>query len=632
MKTALRDLFKLTGALGLIAIACGDTDAEQKALAGLAEGCTLNSDCNQPLVCAFQLCHVQCEESRDCPTGQRCVAGPDDKNVCQLPQETSCTRDSSCKGDQVCATDKECRDPCTKDSACVGDQVCSTSGACAEEDELDANGNLPNASGGSGGGGGTSGGKSGSGGKGGSGGKSGTGGNTGGSENGGRGGTEAGGAGEGGDSGETSSGGDSGEGGSTAGVSGSSSGSSGTSGGGAGGTSGGGAGGTSGGGTSGGGTGGTSGGGAGGTSGGGTSGGGTGGGGAGGSGGAQGCIQAVNGRYMIRTDGRLLLQDYTEQRTIYDAQNAQPLTDVVSVFEGQDHGCALRSDASVYCWPINVNGNAYGQLGDGTQVTGSPYRAVRVRTGSSAYLEGATQVSAGTAYYFVTQSCAVAGGNVWCWGDTTHLLNNGVPQTSIYATRVTTNGTDPLANVIALSQSTYGACAIVDTSGANEVWCWGANSYGEAGTGQANSRVRYPTKVLGVTNPTEVRSTAFATLVLDGTQLKCWGRNDYKECGINAAASSVLAPTLVKYNSGTPVDSILAFNTGTNDACMIRNDQSLWCWGNNVNMGYAAPYGAPTQVADATLLGYATTPAYVSNDGVYHLGPTPRTPNCGLLE
>lgn len=121
-----------------------DTAQEQKRLAGVSQGCTLNSDCNNPLVCAFQRCHVACTETRDCPPGQRCVAGPmDTKNVCLLPEEENCVTDSGCNGDQICATDRECRDPCDDDSECIGSQVCATSGACAEPTEVDASGNLP---------------------------------------------------------------------------------------------------------------------------------------------------------------------------------------------------------------------------------------------------------------------------------------------------------------------------------------------------------------------------------------------------------------------------------------------------------------------------------------------------------
>jgi len=40
-----------------LAGACGGDDT---APAGEAQGCSINTDCNNPLVCAFRKCHKQC--------------------------------------------------------------------------------------------------------------------------------------------------------------------------------------------------------------------------------------------------------------------------------------------------------------------------------------------------------------------------------------------------------------------------------------------------------------------------------------------------------------------------------------------------------------------------------------------
>lgn len=598
MPIAFRDLFKVTTAAGLVAFACGDTSAEEKARAGVAGACTLNSDCNQPLVCAFRLCHVECEETRDCPDGQRCVAGDDGKNVCQLPQEKACLATSSCKGDQVCAEDKECRDACARATACVGDQVCSTSGACAEPDEVDEDGNIT----GKGGSSGMS-----SGGKAGKGGSSGKGGTAGGAGKASRGGTSG-----------TSDGGMSGEDGNAG--AGTSSGASGGSGGsgGSGNVGNAGEGGEP---TQQGGTGGTGG-----------SAGGAGKGGAG-AGGAGNCVTALQGRYTLRSDHRLLFQDAGEQRPILDVADALPLTNVVSAMDATYHGCAARSDGSAHCWPLTAQGNSYAQLGDGTQSTGALYRGVRVKTGASTYLEGVTSVAQGSSDYYVHNSCAVAGGTVWCWGDTTQLLDNGTQTYSVYARQVTKNGTDPLTGVVAVSLGFQGACALVEAGSVDEVWCWGSNLNGEAGSGAANVRVQYPTKVVGLTNPKSLRLTSYASLVLDGTQVKCWGRNLYGECGTGANTPTVLAPTLVKHQNGDPLDGVVDFGTAANETCAATSDQTLRCWGNTFSRNYADSYplGA-TALTGVTRVGSAAAPMFMTSDGQLHLGATTRTPNCGSLE
>src|SRR5690349_2638352 len=80
--------------------------------AKLAAVCTINSDCDAPLVCAFQRCHTACEGSRDCDPGQRCVASDRPFHVCQLEDESHCTTNSNCPQGQICGVDSQCRDAC----------------------------------------------------------------------------------------------------------------------------------------------------------------------------------------------------------------------------------------------------------------------------------------------------------------------------------------------------------------------------------------------------------------------------------------------------------------------------------------------------------------------------------------
>jgi hypothetical protein len=101
---------------------------------GLAASCTLDTDCTDPLVCIFGLCHQQCAASRDCPAGELCasVAG---NGVCELPQEASCSANGApCPGGLVCAPDLECRTACSSVAECLTDQAC-TGGTCYDPGE-----------------------------------------------------------------------------------------------------------------------------------------------------------------------------------------------------------------------------------------------------------------------------------------------------------------------------------------------------------------------------------------------------------------------------------------------------------------------------------------------------------------
>lgn len=130
--------------LAVFALAQGcrsDPDPLER-LFDVSEGCLVNSDCAEPLVCAFQRCHVECITSRDCSGELRCVGVHEPERVCQLEVEASCRTSADCVPGFVCGQDGACRDHCRADAECVGDQLCIR-GLCAEPSELDDHGDLP---------------------------------------------------------------------------------------------------------------------------------------------------------------------------------------------------------------------------------------------------------------------------------------------------------------------------------------------------------------------------------------------------------------------------------------------------------------------------------------------------------
>jgi hypothetical protein len=121
-------LFVATAAFVLGGASCSST----KQLAGVAQHCSLNSECDQPLVCVFTLCHNACNTSVDCPSGERCVpSATPGMNVCQLPKvEATCAAGSTCSiPGEVCGSDSQCRPSCTAAKACqVSGTTCLAQG------------------------------------------------------------------------------------------------------------------------------------------------------------------------------------------------------------------------------------------------------------------------------------------------------------------------------------------------------------------------------------------------------------------------------------------------------------------------------------------------------------------------
>lgn len=106
----------------------------------LTQICSINSDCNAPLVCAFTHCHVQCTESRDCPAGQRCVPVGSGNDVCQQSTEATCTADDgggACVVGETCGNDLQCRAPCGAMTTCLQAQICVNNQCLDPNNETD---------------------------------------------------------------------------------------------------------------------------------------------------------------------------------------------------------------------------------------------------------------------------------------------------------------------------------------------------------------------------------------------------------------------------------------------------------------------------------------------------------------
>jgi len=138
MTGLMRVMVCLAAVLGL---GCGDgvADAIVQAIGG---ECVLDSDCEDGLACAFQVCHQRCETSKDCPAGDggehlACVTGPApaEARICQLSADVACELHSDCADPLECAMDNRCRNQCDGDRDCVPGQLC-ISASCADESEL----------------------------------------------------------------------------------------------------------------------------------------------------------------------------------------------------------------------------------------------------------------------------------------------------------------------------------------------------------------------------------------------------------------------------------------------------------------------------------------------------------------
>jgi hypothetical protein len=149
-------------------------------------------------------------------------------------------------------------------------------------------------------------------------------------------------------------------------------------------------------------------------------------------------------------------------RVAPDVRNVQHVIDVAL---GR-HGCAIDGDHQVWCWGLNYDGRT-GQPPVLPLTDEAPaYEPVRVD------LPAADRIAVGG-----NTSCAVASGEVWCWGN---QFRYG--EKSHVPLRV-----DGLTDAERVQVSGTHACALTSTG---ELRCWGSNVRGELGDrSRAESRV-----------------------------------------------------------------------------------------------------------------------------------------------
>jgi hypothetical protein len=361
------------------------------------------------------------------------------------------------------------------------------------------------------------------------------------------------------------------------------------------------------------------------------------------------CISAVYDWYALRMDGKLLDETADQAKTqiaILDAATGLPLTNVVHAAGGQAHGCAVLAGGTVACWREAASGsNVHGQLGNGTTDTASGplFRATPVLTGAGQALMNVAELTHGADDDI--GSCAVThAGQLWCWGDVTWILNNGAPLNSAYAMPVTASGAAPLDSVVQASMSPYFACAVVMKNTGREVWCWGSNYHGNVGPSDKMPR-QYPTKVLGLTDPSLVRVVGYddggnlggTACAIDGNQVRCWGSNAGGVAGVGSATTPILSPTSVVLQGGASMlsgaDTLESGPGAGGIFCAHTTANAVWCWGNGF-ASYAANYGASSVVGLGNFYRPSNSVAYprfLTSDGLYHAGPTAIAPNCGAL-
>jgi alpha-tubulin suppressor-like RCC1 family protein len=242
------------------------------------------------------------------------------------------------------------------------------------------------------------------------------------------------------------------------------------------------------------------------------------------------------------------------------------------------HTVYVKEDGTVWAWGNNTNG----QLGDGsTTAKNTPVQISGLSTMKS--------VAAGSGHSMALKN----DGTVWTWGSN----SNGQLGDGSGASRSAPAQVSALLSMIAIAAGDSHSVALKNDG---TVWAWGNNGNGQLGDGSAISS-NIPVQVKGLSSITAIAAGAGHSVALknDGT-VWAWGNNGNGQLGDGSAISSNI-PIQVSGLSGMSIGFVSAIAAGTDHTVVVKNDGTVWAWGNNANgqlgNGNIQPSSIPVQAS-----------------------------------
>lgn len=154
------------------------------------------------------------------------------------------------------------------------------------------------------------------------------------------------------------------------------------------------------------------------------------------------------------------------------------------------------------------------------------------------------------------------------------------------------DGTEPV-----ISGDNFTMCAIRESA---MVYCWGANSSGQLGrnTDTAATTTIAPVATYDTTlaQSISVNGSAVCAVLLNRS-VQCWGSNALGQVGNGSTGAVVDVPTTV---SG--LTRVAAVSVGVREACAVRQDGTVWCWG-TPTWGTFTGFPTATQTAPLKVTG-----------------------------
>jgi alpha-tubulin suppressor-like RCC1 family protein len=192
-------------------------------------------------------------------------------------------------------------------------------------------------------------------------------------------------------------------------------------------------------------------------------------------------------------------------------------------------------------------------------------------------------------------------GTVWCWGANDFgQLGTGTtsPTGQDQTTPVQVSG---LTNVTALASGFEFTCALKSDG---TIWCWGRNDSAELGIGTLTNNQPTPVQIPGVNNAVAIDAAADHGCWVDAVgKVFCWGENEFGQLG---DGTTTLRPSPVQANLGIPGVTAKGITTGVFHTCAIVDGDlqpgEVVCWGDNVFQQLGDPGYGPQRTAGVAVV------------------------------
>jgi hypothetical protein len=261
-----------------------------------------------------------------------------------------------------------------------------------------------------------------------------------------------------------------------------------------------------------------------------------------------------------------------------------PVTGAPLIVAGLGHTC-MTYGSGVVCWGLDSSG----QLGDGHNVN-QPIPVYVKSPSGDGKLSGIVNLTAGSIH-----TCALNNKNeVYCWGDNgSGQLGNGTSTNS--SLPVLVKGL-PADKVVALTAGEEFTCVQLSNQ---EVWCWGENGDGQLNDGSTTNRTSpVKSKLTSKINDFSggqsnlLGSDLLSLDVYRNTQVAkvsevngplSISANRWGETGCAIASNGVVKCWDSDLVSSVVKDAVngLQVGAGMNHNCVINNNLTVSCWGEN---------------------------------------------------